>query len=135
MILVDSNVFMYAAGELHPNKKPCVDFLERVARLDVDAAIDAEVLQEILHRYRAIRRWEQGAEVYDRVRRLVPVVIPVTVEVLDRARSILDEDATLMARDALHAAVVREHGLQGICSYDTDFDRVAGVTRIEPGTA
>ena len=132
MILVDSNIFMYAAGELHPNKKPSVAWLERVARAEVDAVIDAEALQEILHRYRAIRRWETGRKVYLQVRRLVPVVIPVGVEVLDRARILLDQHTELMARDALHAAVVQEHGLQAICSYDKDFDRVKGITRIEP---
>jgi hypothetical protein len=135
VILVDSNIFMYAAGELHPNKMPSIAWLERVARAEVDAVIDAEVLQEILHRYRAIRRWETGRKVYDQVRRLVPVVVPVTAEVLDRARALLDQHGELMARDALHAAVVQEHGLRGICSFDTDFDRVEGLTRIQPEAA
>jgi len=33
-------------------------------------------------------------------------VLPVTAEVLDRARGLLDEYGRLMARDALHAAFV-----------------------------
>ena len=132
MILVDSNIFMYAAGELHPHKKPSVAWLERVARGKIDAVVDAEVLQEILHRYRAIRRWKEGSKVYDQARRLVPVVIPVGVEILDRARALLDDYPQLIARDALHAAVVQEHGLKAICSYDRDFDRVKGVKRIQP---
>jgi predicted nucleic acid-binding protein len=48
---------MYAAGADHPNKEPSVRFLERVARGEVEAALDAESLQEILHRYRALGRW------------------------------------------------------------------------------
>lgn len=51
MLLVDSNVFMYAAGADHPSKGPALRFLERVANGDVGAGVDAEVLQEILHRY------------------------------------------------------------------------------------
>jgi len=132
VILVDSNIFMYAAGDLHPNKGPSVAWLERVARAEIDAVVDAEVLQEILHRYRAIRRWKEGRQVYDRVRRLVPVVIPVGAEVLDRARALLDDHAHLVARDALHAAVVQEHRLSGICSFDRDFDRIEGLSRTEP---
>ena len=132
MILVDSNIFMYAAGELHPNKKPSVAWLERVARAEVDVVLDAEVLQEILHRYRAIRRWKEGRKVYDQARRLVPIVIPVGVEILDRARSLLDTHTRLMARDALHAAVVLEHGLESVCSFDRDFDQIDGLKRIEP---
>lgn len=132
MILVDSNIFMYAAGALHPNKRPSVRWLERVARGEVDAVVDAEVLQEILHRYRAIGRWDEGRRVYDHARRLVPVTIPVGAEVLDQARRLLDSHAHLMARDALHAAVVLEHGLRTICSYDRDFDDIKGIRRVEP---
>jgi len=132
VILVDSNIFMYAAGDLHRNKRPSVAWLERVARAEIDAVVDSEVLQEILHRYRAIRRWNEGRQVYDQVRRLVPVVIPVGAEVLDRARALLDVHAHLVARDALHAAVVQEHRLSGICSFERDFDRIEGLSRSEP---
>jgi hypothetical protein len=52
----------------------------------VDAALDAEVLQEILHRYRAIRRWPEGRSVYDLARQIVLIVIPITAEVVDLAR-------------------------------------------------
>jgi predicted nucleic acid-binding protein len=38
----------------------------------------------------------------------------------------------VLARDALHAAVVIHHELEAVCSFDTDFDAVAGVRRIEP---
>ncbi len=132
MILVDTNVIMYAAGAAHPHKAPSVRLLERVATGEVQATIDAEVLQEILHRYRAIGRWEDGKQVYDLTRQLFPVVVPVTADVLDRARSLLDTDPQIMARDALHAAVVLQEHLEGVCSYDRDFDRIAGLVRIEP---
>lgn len=132
MILVDTNVIMYAAGAPHPNKAPSVALLEQVASGEVEATIDAEVLQEILHRYRAIGRWAEGKQVYDLTRQLFPVVLPVTADILDRARRLLDTDADIMARDALHAAVVMQEQLDGICSYDRDFDRIQGVVRREP---
>jgi len=132
MILIDTNVIMYAAGAEHPHKAPSVRLLERVAAGEVQATIDAEMLQEILHRYRAIGRWEDGKQVYDLTRQLFPVVIPVTADVLDRARRLLDTELQIMARDALHAAVVMEEHLDGVCSYDRDFDRIAGLVRSEP---
>lgn len=132
MILIDANVIMYAAGAPHPHKTPSVQLLERVARGDVEATIDAETLQEILHRYRAIKRWEEGRQVFDLARQLFPHVMPVSAEVLDRARTLLDAYPSLMARDALHAAVVLHERLDGICSYDRDFDVIAGVMRTEP---
>jgi hypothetical protein len=133
VILIDTNVIMYAAGASHPNKGPSVRLLEQVAAGEVEATIDAEVLQEILHRYRAIHRWEEGKQVYDLTRRLFPVVIPVTAEILDRARGLLDTDPEIMARDAVHAAVAIQERLEGVCSYDRDFDRIEGLMRREPG--
>ncbi len=132
MVLIDANIFMYAAGATHRHKEPSVQWLEQVAGGDVDAVINAETLQEILHRYRAINRWKDGRTVYDLARQLVPNVIPISGDLLDRARQLLDEYPSLMARDALHAAVVLDEGLDAICSYDRDFDRIAGLRRIEP---
>ncbi len=125
---------MYAAGTDHPHKGPSVALLERVASGEVEATIDAEVLQEILHRYRAIGRWEDGRRVFDFTRQIFPVVVPVTASVLDRARRLLDTDRQIMARDALHAAVVMGEGLEAVCSYDRDFDRIKGIVRTEPET-
>lgn len=132
MILVDSNVIMYAAGADHPCKAASVAFLQGVAEGRIEAAVDAEVLQEILHRYRALNRWVDGRRVYDLARRIFTVVFPITFEILDRARLLLDEYEGLMARDALHAAVVEAHSLEAICSYDRDFDRVRTIRRTEP---
>lgn len=132
MILVDTNIIMYAAGTAHPNKLPSVRFLERVARGELNATVNAELLQEILHRYRAIKRWNDGRQVYDLARQIFPNVIAISSKALDHARQLLDKYPTLMARDALHAAIVSTEKLESICSYDKDFDRVAGLTRIEP---
>jgi len=132
VLLVDVNVLMYAAGGPHPYKAPSAAFLEDVADGRIDAAIDAEALQEILHRYRALNRWSEGRQLYDRVRTILPRVIPITAEIVDQARALLDKYSHLMARDALHAAVVQVHSLEGICSFDRDFDRIRGLRRIEP---
>ena len=132
MILVDANVFMYAAGVAHPNKEPSVRFLMLVAQGKVQAATDAEVLQEILHRYRSIRRWNQGRLVYDLAREVCPRVLPVGVDVMDRARAIMDAQPILMARDAVHAAVYIIANASALCSYDRDFDRVADIRRKPP---
>jgi predicted nucleic acid-binding protein len=55
-----------------------------------------------------------------------------SADVLDRARAMLDEHETLGARDALHAAVVLNHGLEALCSYDRGFDRIEDVRRVTP---
>ena len=87
MILVDANIFMYAAGAEHPHKAPSLAFLRQIADGRVEAAVDAEVLQEILHRYRPIRRWEEGRQVYALARRIVPMVVAITDQIVADARS------------------------------------------------
>jgi len=133
VILVDANILMYAAGREHPHRDPSLSFLEDVAEGRVDAALDAEVLQEVLHRYRVIGRWADGRRVFDGARRIFAVVLPVSVEVLDRARTLLDEHSGLSARDAVHASVVETYRLEAICSFDSHFDRVQSIRRVEPG--
>ena len=132
MILVDANILMYAAGAPHPHKAPSARWLEAVARGEVDATVNVETLQELLHRYRAIGRWSDGRRVYDLARTIFPAVVPITAAVLDEARRLLDRHPMLMARDGLHAAVVLVEGFEAICSYDRDFDLIPGVRRVEP---
>jgi predicted nucleic acid-binding protein len=62
----------------------------------------------------------------------VPVVISVTVEVLDKTRELLDTYPHLKARDALHAAVYFESNAEAFCSYDGDFNQIEGLKRLEP---
>lgn len=130
MILTDASVLMDAAGPDHPDKASAVAFLGRVASGDVEATIDAEVLQEVLHRCRALNRWSDAQKVYDLARSLFPDVPAITGAVMDEARRILATDETLTARDAVHAAVVIIYELEGICGFDRDFDRIAGCPRV-----
>ena len=133
MILLDANVLMYAAGAEHPNKVPSLALLERVAAGTVDAGADVEVLQEVLHRYRAIGRWHDGRRVFDLARKIVPTWYPVDLSTLDRARDLLEAHTTLTARGALHAAVYFAVAAEALCTFDRDFDRIAGLRRVEPG--
>lgn len=132
MILVDANIIMYACGREHPLKAPSIAFLETVARREVGATTDAEVLQEILHRYRSVGRWEVGEVAYTLARTVLPDILPITAGVVDRAAELMRSHPFLVARDAIHLAVVQLHHLNGICSFDGGLDRVPGVRRIEP---
>jgi predicted nucleic acid-binding protein len=56
MIFLDSNLPMYLVGSSHPHKTDAQRLLERLISDRDRLVTDAEVLQEILHRYVAIRR-------------------------------------------------------------------------------
>jgi predicted nucleic acid-binding protein len=132
VIVVDSNILMYGAGSEHRHRAPSLALLERIAADEVEAITNTEVLQEILHRYRSIGRWEDGRRVYDLTRRILVTILPISVEVMDEARSLMDERPGLGARDAVHAAFTRSCGASAICSYDRGFDGVPGLLRLEP---
>ena len=129
-VFIDSNIPMYVAGRDHPHREPAMRFLRRVRDGDVDACTSAEVLQEILYRYAGLRRWDLAAEVYDLFVQLCPVIFPVTLADTDRAKSLLGGRSGLGVRDAIHAAVMLNHDVTTIATFDAAFDRVPGVSRI-----
>jgi hypothetical protein len=56
MIFIDSNIPMYLVGRPHRHKAEAQVLLEAAIAANERLVTSAEVLQEILHRYVAIRR-------------------------------------------------------------------------------
>jgi len=69
---------------------------------------------------------------FDRLRTGFPSPFAVTTQEADLARDVLYSHPTIAPRDAIHAAVVLAHGLEGIISADCGFDEISGVTRFDP---
>ncbi len=132
MILVDANILMYAAGASHRNKASSVAFLTRVSEGTVAACLSTEILQEILHRYRAINRWNDGKEVFLLSRQIVPEILSIDRHIVNYAYDLLERYPAIMARDAIHAATCMVNRLDGICSFDDDFDGIRGLKRYKP---
>jgi len=130
VILVDSNVPMYLVGAEHPHKVDARRLLERAVAEHRRLVTDAEVLQEILHRYVAINRREAIQPCFDVVLEIVDEVLPVNLEIVSKAREIVLGHPDLTARDAVHLAVMREHGIEEIVSFDRHFDQLPGITRL-----
>jgi predicted nucleic acid-binding protein len=91
---------------------------------------DAEVFQEILHRYIAINRREVIQPAFDALLGLVDSVLAVDQETVIAAKQIVHGYPRLSARDALHLAVMRLHGIDRILSFDSGFDGIRGITRM-----
>ena len=131
-VFVDANIPMYVAGRDHEHKEPSTRFMRAIARRRVDAVSDVEVLQEILYRYRAVRRTSIGFAVFDTVIATIPHIYPILLGDLRRSRAILAEYPGVEPRDAIHVAVMRRTGVRGIVSYDEHFDGIPGVERLTP---
>ena len=131
MILVDSNIPMYLVGAEHPHKVDARRLLERAVAEKRRLVTDAEVLQEILHRYVAIGRRDAIQPCFEVLLEVVDDVLAVDLEIVEGARDIVIGHPDLTARDAVHVAVMREHGIEHILTFDRHFDGLPGVTRVD----
>lgn len=130
-VFVDSNIPMYVAGREHPHRDPSRRFLARVQRGEVEGCTSTEVLQEILYRYSALQRRDLARQVYDLFVQICPTVFDVTLADTDRARDLLLELDRVSARDAVHAGVMINHGVERIATFDAGFDTVPGLSRVD----
>jgi predicted nucleic acid-binding protein len=129
MILIDTNIPMYVVGADSEAKRQARAAVERVVELGERLVTDAEVLQEILHRYVAIRRKDAIEPCTAALLAIVDDIFPIEVEDVRRASSIV-RSSELTARDAIHLAVMQRRGIDRILTFDLAFDRVPGVTRL-----
>ena len=130
---IDANVPIYASGREHPNKEPCARVLMMAAEHPLSFVTDVEVLQELVHRYLASERWVLGREVLRGFAEVMHGRIePVYAGDIRLTARLADSHLGVSARDLLHAAVMRRLGADRIISADTDFDRLPGVTRLDP---
>jgi hypothetical protein len=91
---------------------------------------DAEVLQEILHRYVSINRRDAIQPAFDLLLRVTDQVYSVDVESASHAKEIVMGHPQVPARDALHLAIMERHGIETIFTFDAGFDSFPGITRI-----
>lgn len=129
MILVDSNIPMYLVSADPGHKEEARRLLESAAGAGERLVTDVEVLQEILHRYVAIRRPEAIQPAFDALLGVVDEVLGVELDDVEAAKRILLGGHGLSARDALHLAVMAHHGVRTVMSFDRGFDRYPGVNR------
>ena len=130
MIFVDSNVPMYLVGAAHPHKADALRLLERCLSERQRLVTDAEVLQEILHRYAAIDRRDAIQPAFDALLGVVDEVLAIERSIVERAKTIVLSRRQLSARDAVHLAVMEEAGIETILSFDAGFDGLPGIRRL-----
>jgi hypothetical protein len=130
MIFIDSNIPMYLIGANHPNKERTVSLLERLVRDETRLVTDAETLQEIMHRYTAIRRPEAIQPAFDALLGFIDEVFSVRIDDVIRAKDLLHSYANISPRDAVHASVMKNREIEHIFSFDTGFDAFSFITRM-----
>jgi predicted nucleic acid-binding protein len=130
MILIDSNIPMYLVGAPHPHKSDAQQLLERLISERRRLVTDAEVLQEILHRYVALNRRDAIQPAFDALLGIVDQVLDINRAATERAKEILFGHRQLSARVAIHLAVMQQHSIEHILTFDSGFDGFPGITRL-----
>jgi predicted nucleic acid-binding protein len=129
---LDTNVFLYAAGGPSLQRDGCARVLRRVADGSLDATINAEVLQEILHVLARRGRRNDGITLTRQLSALLPDLLPVTGNDMALSCDLLQRYPSLSVREAVHAGTMLRHGIKTIVSVDPDFDQVREIRRVEP---
>jgi uncharacterized protein len=130
LIFIDSNIPMYLIGASHPHKSDAQLLLERLVTAGQRLVTDAEVFQEILHRYAAIGKREAIGPAFHLLLEIADDVLAIEKTDVLRAGEIAQNRALLSARDSVHIAVMERHGIGSIFTFDADFDRWPGLKRI-----
>jgi predicted nucleic acid-binding protein len=130
VIFIDSNVPMYLVGSPHPHKTDAQRLVERFISDRESMVTDAEVLQEILHRYVAINRRDFIQPAFEALLGVADQVLAIDRAAAERAKEIVLGHHRVSSRDAVHIAVMEQHGIDRILSFDSGFDGFPGIARL-----
>ena len=130
MILIDSNIPMYLVGTPHPHKSDAQRLLEKLVSDRQRLVTDAGVLQEILHRYTAINRRDAIQPAFDALLGIIDQILAIDHPIVERAKEIVLGHRKMSARDAVHLAVMEQHGIEQILTFDSGFDGFPGIKRL-----
>lgn len=131
-VFIDTAILMYAGGGPHESRDPSGRIVRLVRDGQLDGVISAEVVQEILHRFVAIRRPDIGARMARDALDLFAPVVPITHGVMERMPHLVARYPSLAARDLVHVATCLEEGIGLIISPDRGLDAVRELRRISP---
>jgi len=125
---IDSNIFIYAAIDNGEKGERARKVVEKVLNGEVKGSVSALVIDEVIW---VVQRMTDR-DVAERVARLImsmPLIwMDISYQTAKYAMKYYREG--LDPRDAFHAAVMEEYGIQEILSEDRDFEKVRDIRRI-----
>ena len=142
MLVVDTNVLIYAADEDSPVHAPCRTWLERQRQRPDAWYVTWTILYEFLRvttHPRVMRQPWSARAAWQFVEALlaspglgVLVATPRHAEVATQVIAEIPHLAGNLLHDAHTATLMREHGIRIICTRDTDFHRFPFLEVLDP---
>jgi predicted nucleic acid-binding protein len=133
LLFLDTNIFLRHLRQDHSDHSPrATAFLKRIEQGEVKVRTSDTVIFETVFTLERSYR-QQKASIRDTVLPLIElpgIVLPGK----RRYRKVfsLYLEKNLSFADAYHAVLMEQLNLTEIVSFDTDFDRIEGITRNEP---
>jgi predicted nucleic acid-binding protein len=135
MRFVDTNIFVRYLTDDHPSMSvSSARFLARVAAGAETAFVSESVIAEIAYVLHGQPYGLNNREIAERLRVLLAtqgIQMPEK-QTVRRAIDLYGAYAQLDFEDALAVAHMERLGIKEIVSFDRDFDRIPGITRVEP---
>lgn len=133
MAYADTNLFvaLFAADD-HPSHAAALRLFRRVAEGSLRLIVTPMIVAELVYVGRSLLKWSRTT-VSDRLTTMLEadgLIVPESM-VLRRGLTLYREYPRLDFADAYIAASALELGPQLVASFDADFDRIAGVTRLK----
>lgn len=117
-MFVDANVFIYAVGRPHSHRDIAIESLIDARNDRIELFTSAEVLQELLHAYHPVGRYQTLADAMALVSRTVAEVWPLEMEDVSLASKLREQHPSLSARDLCHLASCRRRGVREVMTFD-----------------
>lgn len=132
MIVVDTNILVYAVGRDHPLRQACRRFVDAVGGAQIDATTTVEVVQEYLHvRARRLGRNDAADQALEVHRLLRPLLQPGEDDLLNGLD--LFRKYEFGGFDAVLAATALREGAT-LVSADSAFAAVDGLRHVDPAS-
>ena len=131
VIYVDSNVPMYLVGADHPHKHRVVELVPQCCLREKRSSRVPRPSRRSSTAIWPIRDRVHLNAAYDALEAMVVSIADVRKEDVDRARTLSADHPSLSSRDCLHVSVMRRLDCARIWSYDSSFDLVPSVLRIQ----
>lgn len=131
-LLLDTAIFVYAAGRAHPYQQACRSIVGRLGNGTLRGSASVALIQEYVH-VRSRRGGARASAVAEAAEIAGLVELhPFGTSDLPTLLALLGAHPRLSAQDAVHGAAAINNGIGAILSTDRAFDDVAGLERVDP---
>lgn len=132
---IDSNVFLYAAGEHSFFKDASIGVLKRLAEAKGIAVTNVLCLEEVHYvYYQQTRNQAETVNLINDIKIGVGDVFPITLDELGMALGLFRKSRLPVTsiKDYYHVATMINNAVRSIISFDSDFDKFKDIHRIDP---